>query len=280
MPARKIKFVVGRRSSEAHRSRATTRPARTIGPALLALACLNYIGFGQALATDPAPLFSEKCAGCHTIGGGNLVGPDLAPAAKWGSSDLSKAIIGMEKNVGPLTSEEIEGLVEYIKSPKRDSKQDATTTPSSPHPGVETAAMPIVEPASASRGERLFSGAESLKNGGLSCIACHQVDNSGGTMGPNLTGLQSKMTGPAIVAACEHTPYKVMKEVYKEHALTHQEALDLAEYFTALAKPHSRLKEPPVTMIAFLIAGFVLVIIAFGYRNRNGSMRAKLKRRD
>lgn len=33
---------------------------------------------GPAQAADGATVFKEKCVGCHTIGGGKLVGPDLA----------------------------------------------------------------------------------------------------------------------------------------------------------------------------------------------------------
>lgn len=254
---------------------------RTIVVALPFAVSLNYLTLSLALAQDSAALFNEKCSGCHSIGGGNLVGPDLAPTAKWGSADLSKAIKNMEKNVGPLTSSEVDSLVEYLKNPKAKASTSRPTdsthetqTPSLPQP------VQISEPASANRGSRLFSGDEALKNGGLSCIACHRVDDSGGTIGPDLTNVSTKMSETALVSACEHTPYKVMKTAYKDHPVVHQEALDLAAYLNSLKEPRKRLKEPPVVVMGFLFAGFVFGVIALGYRNRNTSVRDKLHRRD
>ena len=252
--------------------------------ALLPWTALILLLCPGARAEDEAALFTAKCAGCHSIGGGNLVGPDLAPSAKWSVADLTRAIKGMEKNVGPLKDDEVTALVAYLKK-SNASKQTAQAAPvpgekpiipsqSQAQPG------PVIEPASAERGRSLFTGAEALKNGGLSCIACHRVDNAGGTMGPELTALSKKISGDALISACEHTPYKVMNVAYKSHPVLHQEALDLAAYFTSLKEPHQKIKEPAVAALGAALAATVLGIIAFGYRNRNTSARAKLKRRD
>lgn len=231
----------------------------------------------RALANDATALFNEKCAGCHTIGGGNLVGPDLAPAAKWGSIDLSKEIKRMEKSVGPLSTEEVDSLVEYLRKPtgQKDTPQHQ---PVAVTPAADTAQE--AEIGSASKGGRLFCGKDALTNGGTSCIACHRVDDAGGTMAPELTSIADKLSEPAMVSAFEHMPYKVMKTAYQGHAITHKEALDLAAYFSSLKNPHDKLAEPPVSMIGLGIAAFAFVVIAFGYRGRNKSVRAKIKRRD
>ncbi len=240
----------------------------------------------QAWAGDGSSLFSQKCAGCHTVGGGNRIGPDLAPAVKWSSSDLAKAVKRMEKNVGPLTGEEVDSLVAYLRNPKaaNASSSQATTTSSSSSessPKSELTQTPqAIEPASADKGRRLFFGDDSLGQGGLSCISCHRVDDAGGTMGPDLTLIGAKMPESALISACEQTPYKVMKTAYLEHPVTHQEALDLAAYLFSLKGPHQKSMQFPVSMIGFAIAAFVFAIIAFGYRNRNKSVRAKLQRRN
>lgn len=261
--------------------------AATLLRAILLVASIDvlflYFDVPKALANDPTALFNEKCAGCHTIGGGNLVGPDLAPAAKWSSVDLAKAVKGMEKSVGPLSTEEVDSLVEYLRKPQTTSSKDSGQSLAVVPPPVKTAietSLPVVEPGSAAKGTRLFSGADALSNGGVSCIACHRADDAGGTMAPELTLISNKLSESAMVSAFEHTPYKVMKTAYQDHPVTHQEAKDLAAYFASLKNPHDKLTEAPVSMIGFGIAAFVFGMIAFGYRGRNKSARAKLQRRD
>jgi len=250
------------------------------------IAVLSLSSLGQAvLAGDAAALFSEKCAGCHTIGGGNLVGPDLAPSAKWSTKDLAKSIKDMEKNVGPLTSEEVDSLVAYLKQPQTakassDSQAKPVVQPQKDALPTSEGSSLTVESGSIISGARLFVGDESFKNGGLSCVACHRVDAAGGNLGPDLTAISEKMPQAALVSACEHTPYKVMKDAYKDHAITRQEALNLAAYLGSLKSAHSKLKDPPVAMFGALFALFVFAVIAFGYRNRNTGVRAKLQRRN
>lgn len=254
---------------------------------LVALIAATFLSASSqaAWAGDSAALFSEKCAGCHSIGGGNLVGPDLAASSKWSTTDLSKAIKDMEKNVGPLTSEEVDSLVEYLRKPQAakvvsDSAVKPVEQPQNGDLPKLDGPSAAVESGSIASGARLFVGDQSFKNGGLSCVACHRVDAAGGNMGPDLTAISEKMPLAALASACEHTPYKVMKEAYKNHAITHQEALDLASYLQSLKNPHNKLKDPPVSIFGALFAVFVFAVIAYGYRNRNTGVRAKLQRRN
>lgn len=247
---------------------------------LIATACLSAQPL--AISLDADSLFQAKCAGCHSIGGGALVGPDLAPTAGWSSVDLAKAVKGMEKSVGPLTNEEVDSLVEFLR--RKKDKGTQSTAQAKPATNVEVTVAPepnaAKEPASAAKGKQLFSGAEALKNGGLSCIACHHVDDAGGTLGTDLSTVSDKMANQALITAIEHAPYKVMKTAYKDHPVTHQEAVDLAAYFQSLKEPHKKMTDAPVSLIGFIVAALVFGVIAIGYRNRNTSVRAKLNRRD
>src|SRR3990167_4429434 len=70
----------------------------------------------EAEAPDKiAEYFFFRCAGCHTVGGGNLTGPDLINAIKWGEADLGVAIKKMEKNTGPLSESDIKQIIEFLK---------------------------------------------------------------------------------------------------------------------------------------------------------------------
>lgn len=80
---------------------------------------MYFVSFSNALAQDASKLFEEKCAGCHTIGGGELVGPDLAPTAGWNTIELTKSVKSMEKSAGSLSAPEIESLVEYLRKSNR-----------------------------------------------------------------------------------------------------------------------------------------------------------------
>ena len=53
------------------------------------LACVTapWLGFTSAAAQTSQELFQTRCAVCHTIGGGRLVGPDLQGVAERRSED-------------------------------------------------------------------------------------------------------------------------------------------------------------------------------------------------
>ena len=98
-------------------------------------------------------------------------------------------------------------------------------------------------------------------------------------MGPELTAISKRFPGKALVNGIEKAPYKVMKSAYKDHPITHQEALDLAAFLESTASVEAKsMRSSPFTIGAG-IAIFVLGVIAFGYRNRKGSARVILKRR-
>jgi cytochrome c553 len=132
---------------------------------------------------------------------------------------------------------------------------------------------------SAQTGRKLFNGGQAFANGGVSCISCHQTENDGGTLGPSLADIASKMPAEGLEAACETTPFKMMKEAYAAHPITKQEAMDLTAYFESLKNAPRQGHNTPVDLIATAGAVGMLLLIAWGYRHRNTSVREKLKRR-
>lgn len=239
--------------------------------------------FGNEATTR---LFTEKCSGCHTIGGGDTVGPDLSKSARYTDSDLQAAVKRMEANVGPLNDDEVSQLVQFIKDPaaaqklKGGGETPTTTTASTADvtPGpVATGGSSAEELGSAERGADLFSGRTPLKNGGVSCIACHKVEGMGGTLGKDLTTVASKMSFVALASASEQTAFKIMRPVYKEHKVSRQEALDIARYLVTVNEKVSMKKDPPVFLIGLGIAVLIIALIVIGYRNRNKSKLRELK---
>ena len=83
----------------------STSPQRKHLLTLLSSLVIAAVSLPAAEAADEgAQLYQDKCSGCHTIGGGAMVGPDLLASTKWSESDLSAAVKRMEKNAGPMTA--------------------------------------------------------------------------------------------------------------------------------------------------------------------------------
>lgn len=178
--------------------------------------------------------FQQRCAACHSIGGGRLVGPDLAgvhdrrtelwllkfiktPQAVINAGDASaKALFDEYKMVMPdqaLSDEQIKGILVYIREkgggkPAPAAKTKTAAVAQWPEPTLED----IV------RGRDLFQGKQRFANGGPSCISCHNVTNNavlgGGILAADLTMVFSRTGGPGIQAILSNPPFPVMQAAY------------------------------------------------------------------
>lgn len=237
----------------------------------------------QDLAAD---FYLSRCAGCHTIGDGYLSGPDLAPSTEWPAPDLAKAVERMEKNVGPMTDEQVAGLVQLLKS------EDVKQRLSAARERQVTEMAATLEPASPEVGEELFHGARPFAAGGVSCSACHRAPRGGQVHGGNLaidlTKAWSRLGEPAVVAAAENPGFPLMRAAYAEHPVTRQEAVHLAAYLEEVDEEagEGRLSTARSTGPAAAIgwwgsgaAALFLGAMVLLYRGRNRGVRARLVRR-
>jgi cytochrome c2 len=232
-----------------------------------------------------ADFYLSRCAGCHTIGEGVLTGPDLAPATEWPAGDLSKAVERMEKNVGPMTGDEVAGLVELLKDEVVKRRLSAARE----RQVMEMAAT--LEPASPELGEALFHGGRSFRAGGVSCSACHRAPRGGqvrgGNLAADLTQAASRLGEQALIAAAENPGFPLMRAAYADHPVTRQEAVHLAAYLAEVEAEAGEGRRAPAagsraeaigwwgggTAVLFLGAMVLL------YRGRNRGIRARLVRR-
>lgn len=196
-----------------------------LAPFALGAAPKVPVDMGDPAATD----FTMKCAGCHTIGGGKLTGPDLKDAAAWKLPDIATKIKTMEKKVGPLTPEEIQALGKFIQDPKVHERLTAEQE------RIARAEEAKYEKGDPNKGTDLFFGRVALAHGGLACAACHRTGDPGASMGPDLVPVFGKMGMTPLVSACEKTPFRVMDAAYRDHAVTHQEAIHLAKYLESVS---------------------------------------------
>lgn len=218
------------------------------------IALLSTSVFAQS---DPAAkLYDESCSGCHTIGGGDGAGPDLIASTKWPDADLRVAIVRMKDNVGPLTDEQVDSLVAYLKKGQQ------------PAPVIE---KPKGSPET---GKQLFFGRQKLANGGSPCFACHAIGGEGGNLAADLTGIHKRRSEATLLAATSKPGFPMMKAAYAGRAVTDEEARHLLAFFEAAAAKPARRDTVAVAAVSF--AGVLLGAVAFVFRSRKAGVRSRL----
>ncbi len=222
-----------------------------------------------------AELFLYRCAGCHTVGEGDLTGPDLKSTAQWSDVDLKKSVKRMEKNVGEMSDKEIDQLVHFLKDINVQKRIDQQKSK------AEEKLREDLPKASFEQGQKIFRGNKALINGGPACIACHYYVREGGSLGPDLTDIHKKSSGIILQSSIKKASYKVMRPIYEKHKITQEEALHLSEYLSHPEKVNKRLV-PTANSVKFLaVIGF---ICSFGLlwvvnKKRKGPTREKLVRK-
>jgi mono/diheme cytochrome c family protein len=222
------------------------------------------------LADGQAVIFMNRCAGCHTIGGGLRTGPDLMPSTAWKREDLAAAVKRMEKNTGPLSNDEVDTMVLFLRDASakdRIAKEETRRA---------LIAMAQLEPASPQKGRDLFFGKAALANRGPNCAACHSVGGLGGNLGPDLTAAHAKFGDMALASAIEKTSFRIMAPIYGTRPVTRQESVHLSAYLAKAAKEGGTSTPPAVGMIGGAIAGVIIAALAISGIRRRPGIRSRL----
>jgi mono/diheme cytochrome c family protein len=210
-------------------------------------------------------IFNQRCSACHKIGGGRLVGPDLAGVSnrrseKWlrtfiktpmslvNSGDETAVAIFEKFNKMPmpdqsLSNSEIDAVLTYVQSKESPKLSDDKKTKS-----IDTAKVTEVstEPdiKTIQLGAALFQGKKRFSRKGASCFSCHTVNYSegmtGGGLAADLTNVSTRMGSQGIKAILKSLPFPAMKVTYSDHPLTDEEIEALAAFFTEVAKSQKR----------------------------------------
>jgi len=233
-------------------------------------------------------LFQEKtCAACHSIGKGDLVGPDLqgvttrrprewleqwiaAPDAVLAKKDAYA--IGLlhqfhdvpMPNLG-LSKSDVNAILAYLET----TASGAAAQPSASATGV--ASEPAVQ-GNPEIGKDLFTGVVRFQNGGPPCMACHSTGGigalGGGALGPDLTTIVARFGGAAAVDAfVAGTPTPTMKAVWSQHPLTTQERASVVA-FLAQAGLSQRPAEAIWQLAGLTVLGAVVLLAVAGFRWR------------
>jgi mono/diheme cytochrome c family protein len=228
-------------------------------------------------------IFQEKCVGCHTIGKGKLVGPDLqgvtqkqtkAWLTQWISAPdkmlAAKDPIAMQlfseynniamPNMG-LTDAQVASLIAYLET------QTGASTPAAPtaQPQPQTQPAPAALVGDPAVGKALFTGAQRLQNGGPPCMGCHSVGGigalGGGALGPDLTGAYAKYNGDAgLTAFLNSVPTVTMNAVWTRQPLTAQEQADLVAFLKQAAVT-ARPIDAVGQLAALAVVGMIVLLV-------------------
>ncbi len=237
-------------------------------------------------AQNGAALFNAKCIGCHTIGGGVRVGPDLkditqavdgawlkqfirTPDQVLASGDpTAAALLAQFKVKMPnlnLSAAEVDDLIAYLGSPEASTSQ-------ANDPAQQVMAMT----GSVERGRLLFSGGTGMQNGGTPCMACHSVSGvswlGGGALGPDLTQVYSRLGRTGLASALGSLPFPTMQGVFAGKPLALAEQADLLAFFEKSSQA-----APPLPLLnlgfslglgAVITAGLFGLLLLFWPRQR------------
>ncbi len=214
---------------------------------MIGLFTIEMISLAQAAPPAQSPeegqvIFQQKCAACHTIGGGPLAGPDLQgviaqrdrewltrwisePDKMLAEGDPIVAELLQEFNNVPmpnpgLSETEVAAVLAYLETPGPQPVQAPAPAPSGGDPQV---------------GRQLFTGETKLNNRGTACISCHGVSQvgalGGGTLGPDLTNVYSRYGEAGLAAGLKSLPFPTMQGVFSDKPLTDDEVAHLYAYF-------------------------------------------------
>lgn len=218
----------------------------------LRAALLLTLGYGafivisamaQAVSSTEAgqQLFEQSCTGCHTLGQGDRVGPDLKGVVDKRDRDwLIRWLLEPDQMLAEKDPLAVELLSQYNNVPMPNlglsesqvadliAYMGGTNEPPAPTTGQEA---PHGDPAI---GKRLFTGSIAFQNGGPTCMACHSIAGNGalggGTLGPDLTKVHERY-GDGLASVLKSLPFPTMQGVFGDKPLTDEEAAHLYAYF-------------------------------------------------
>lgn len=201
-------------------------------------------------AQNGEELFKSNCAACHSIGNGKLVGPDLKNIGQrrnldWfirfvkNSTDLIKSgdkdavqIASEYNNIlmppSLLANENIKAIFQFINNQSDAANQTVVVAPDY---------LISSNDSNVINGFELFIGLKPLKNGGVSCISCHNVDQygSGGTFAKNLTHSFNNLQAAGIRSMISSPAFPAMINSYQLHRIADAEVYDLTSFLRATA---------------------------------------------
>jgi mono/diheme cytochrome c family protein len=245
------------------------------------------------LATTPSPaapsgeaLFEDLCSPCHTIGGGDLVGPDLAGvhrrrSREWllrfvrsseslvrsGDPDATALYERYDETPMPdmdLSDDEIAAILDYVASASSGGADVQRSA------APEASALSSASPEDVERGAKLFQGFLRFENGGPSCLSCHHVDHpgspGGGNLAKDLTRVFSRLGEKGVTAIVRNPPFPAMRVAYRDRPLTDREVFALTAFLKRVdeSAPTGPGTNVALAMVLPGLGGLAVLLLLFG----------------
>lgn len=232
---------------------------------------------GAPWAAGGRELYAEHCQGCHTLGGGDSGGPDLAGIADqrplpW----LEQVIVAPDKlsaakdplqlelvakygyempNLG-LSAADARAIIAYLK------EGGTAATPAA------AAATPLT-PELIAAGAAYFSGARPFAAGGAPCGACHALAKAGlagGNLAADLSDLYNKAGESGMRGLLKALKFPIMKTIYHDKALTDEEIAALIALAASAGDGRAAPAGPLLAGGAALFAGLMIGLVLYKRR--------------
>jgi len=222
-------------------------------------------------AQDGAALFNKHCKACHTIGGGTKVGPDLTGVTSKRSFDwLVKFVQSSEDLIAAGDDDAVAIFEEFDKKPMPSHSNSvaeiqlmfdyiASGGASADDDNTDKHSESLVFEPDAEEGRKLFTGEQSLKNEGPSCISCHNIRHNDVSFGGLMAMDLSISYTEGVVEAME-TSMPSMINSYEDSPLTVEERANL-ELFLMTTKEDQLYHSPGQFKGMFFLFGAVFFIV-------------------
>lgn len=251
---------------------------------LIALCCFFTVTISLTAQNQGEQLFKQKCTACHTVGGGKLVGPDLANIQTRRTEDWIIKFVHSSQSViksGDTTALTLFNQHNKVVMPDQDLNDNqiksiiayiASNSPDVNNPNVKTPTQIFntasISAADIEKGKNLFDGLIKLTNGGPACISCHNINNqvmfNGGLLAKDLTTAFSRLSAAGVDGILRNPPFPAMIDGFGLAPLTDQEVKALLAFlYNADSKGEVQLS-PIQTQFDLLIGIIIGINIALG----------------